>query len=219
MEYIEYVPDYIRYDFYDAAGGCSIPVNRRLMKMNMFEKTTKAVKEAGKTVVDSAKGLGNSIYYTSKEQGELAGMKVQKSVIEKRLLNSYAEIGKKYVEYITRAQGVEAFDVSDIIEAMKPDLDKLEEIKSAAAEKEAAARKEEEERRQKKAWEEFEAKKAKLDKAFEMDILTQEEYDEKLSMAQKKLDNYDMLRKIEMQLQMGIISNDEYREKVENLLK
>ena len=47
--------------------------------MDVFEKATKAVKEVGGNVIDSAKSIGNSIYSTSKEQRELAGMKVQKS--------------------------------------------------------------------------------------------------------------------------------------------
>ena len=64
--------------------------------MDMFGKATRAVKEVGENVFDSAKSIGNSIYSTSKEQSELAGMKVQKSVIEKRLEESYAKIGKRY---------------------------------------------------------------------------------------------------------------------------
>lgn len=36
--------------------------------MDMFEKATKAVKEVGENVIDSAKNLGTSIYSTSKEQ-------------------------------------------------------------------------------------------------------------------------------------------------------
>lgn len=187
--------------------------------MTVFEKTAKTVREVGETVFDSAKSLGTSIYYASKEQGEAAGMKVQRSVIEKKLQESYAEIGKKYVEYMLHSDGEEAFDVSDIMEAMKPEQDKLAEIDAAIAEKEQNARKEEEEKRQKKAQDEFDTEKAKLDKALEMDIITQEEYDEKMTVVQKKLDHYDQLRKIEMQLQMGIISNEEYAEKVDKLIK
>ena len=185
----------------------------------MFEKTTKAVKEVGESVFDSAKSLGSSIYSTSKEQSELAGLKIQKSVIEKRLQDSYAEIGKRYVQYMANADGGEAFDVSDILETMKPDLDKLAEIETAIAEKELNAKREDELRLQKKAQDEFEEEKAKLNKALEIDIITQEEYDEKLAVIQKKLDNYDKLRKIEMQLQMGIISKDEYSEKIDKILK
>ena len=101
---------------------------------------------------------------------------------------------------------------------MKPDLEKLEEMNTSLKEKEIEAKKDEEERRQKKALEEYEAQKAKLDKAMELDILTQEEYDEKLAVIKKKYDNYEQLRKIDMQLQMGIISKEEHKEKIKNII-
>lgn len=187
--------------------------------MDMFEKATKAVKEVGETVIDSAKSLGTSIYSSSKEQSELAGMKVQKSVIEKKLQESYAEIGKRYVNYITSADGSEAFSVADILETMKPELDKLAELEIAIENKKMNAKKEEEERIQRKAQEEYDLEKARLDRALDMDILTQEEYDEKLAIVQRKLDNHEQLRKIDMQLQMGIITREEHAAKVDRLLK
>ncbi len=186
--------------------------------MDVFEKATKAVKEVGENVIDSARNLGTSIYSTSKEQGELAGIKVQKSVVEKKLQESYAEIGKRYVSYMNHADASDAFDISDILETMQPELDKLAEIEATLGEKELNAKKMEEERRQKKAQDEFDEKKAKLDKALSMDIISQEEYEEKLAVVQRKLDNYEQLRKIDMQLQMGIISPEEHGEKINKIL-
>jgi len=182
--------------------------------MDMFEK----VKEVSGNVIGSAKIIGTSIYSTSKEQSELAGMKVQKSVIEKKLKEYYAVIGKRYVEYMDSADGSDTFDVSDILEEMQPDIDNLKEIIVTLANKEENAKKEEEERRQKKAQSDFEIDKAKLDKALSMDVISQKEYDEKLSVVQKKLDNYEQLRKIDMQLQMDIITKEEHMEKVNRLL-
>ena len=186
--------------------------------MDMFDKATKVVKEVGENVIDSAKNIGTSIYSTSKEQSEIAGLKIQKSVVERRLDESYAAIGKRYLEYMNKADASEAFDISDILDTMKPDLEKLEEMNTSLKEKEIEAQKDEEERRQKKALEEYEAQKAKLDKAMELDILTQEEYDEKLAVIKKKYDNYEQLRKIDMQLQMGIISKEEHKEKIKNII-
>lgn len=186
--------------------------------MDMFGKATKAVKEVGENVIDSAKNIGTSIYSTSKEQGELAGMKVQKSVIEKRLEEAYAMIGKRYVAYINQADGSEAFDISDLLEEITPDLDRLNEIEAALLERQEELKRVEEEKRQKKALAEYEAGKAKLDKALELDILSEEEYDEKLAIVKKKYDNYDQLRKIDMQLQMGIITKEEHAAKVKRIL-
>lgn len=185
----------------------------------MFERATKAVIEVGESVIDSAKSLGNSIYASSKEQGEIAGMKVQKSVIESRLKDVYAQIGKEYVQYVENAEAEKPFDVSELLESMKPDLEKLAEIEQSLAAYEAKLKEEAAEQRLKKAQNEFDAAKAKLDRALSMDIITQEEYEEKLAAAQKKFDNYEQLRKIEMQLSMEIITREEYQEKLDKLLK
>lgn len=70
----------------------------------------------------------------------------------------------------------------------------------------------------KKAQDEYDAEKRKLDRAMEIDIISQEEYDEKLSIAQKKLDNFELLRKVQMQYEMDIITKEEYNEKVKKIL-
>lgn len=184
----------------------------------MFERATKAVREVGENVLDSAKNIKNSISTTSKEQGELISMRVQKSTLERKLEEAYTRIGRKYVESIHAEEG-ESFDVSDILEEIKPIEEKLDEIVHALKEKEIAVKKEAEERRKKKAFEDFEAYKAKLDQALEMDILDQEEYDAKLAQLQKKYDNYDQLRKINLQMEMGIISEEEYNEKINQVLQ
>ncbi len=186
--------------------------------MDMFEKATKAVKEVGENVIDSAKNIGNSIYSVSKEQSELASMKLQKSSIEKKLDDAYSKIGKKYVEYIKELEGEAPLDISEILDEMRPDLDKIDEINNALAEKELAAKKEEEEKILKKASDEYNDQKEKLDKALALEIISDEEYAEKLAKVQKKYDNFEQLRKYDMQLQMEIITEEEYKEKVDTLL-
>ena len=184
----------------------------------MFKKATKAVKEVSETVIDSARSLGTSIYNASKEQGELAGLKIQKAASESTMQEFYAQIGKRYYDYINNSEGHEQFDVSEIVEQMQPELEKLRKINNLLLDKELKEKKLEEERIQKRAKETYEADKAQLDKALQMEIITQEEYDQKMALVQKKFDNHDQLRKIELQLQMGIIDREEYEEKVSAVL-
>ena len=171
---------------------------------DIFEKAAKAAKDVGDTVVSSAKSLGGSLYNSTKEQSELAGLNVQKSVLDKKLNDSYAEIGKRYVDYMERCSSTETFDVSDIIEKIKPDLEQIKE--------------QDDERFAKKAQADYDFEKEKLDKALSMEIINEEEYNEKLDFAKRKLDNYMLLRKIEAQLEMDIISREEYNEKRKNIL-
>lgn len=186
--------------------------------MDMFEKAAKVAKNVGGNVVNSAKNIGTSIYSTTKEQSELASYNVQKHVIEKKLEDSYMEIGKRYVNYINQCEGNAAFDVEDILEKMRPELEKLDEVKASIAKKEQEIKEANEAKSRKKAEDEYEAEKGKLDKALAMDIIDEEEYTAKLNVVRLKLDNYDILRKIDMQLEMGIITKEEHAAKVKNII-
>ena len=45
------------------------------------------------------------------------------------------------------------------------------------------------------------------------------QYAEKMEKAQKKYDNFEILKKIQMQYEMDIITNEEYEEKVREVLQ
>ena len=51
-----------------------------------------------------------------------------------------------------------------------------------------------------------------------MEIVSKEEYEEKMEILQKRYDNYDELKRFEAQLDMGIITKEEYNEKVKKVL-
>ena len=175
--------------------------------MDFFDKAT-----------NIAKNVGSTIYNTTKEQSELAGLNVQLSVVEKKLTEDYAEIGRRYVAYIDNCETDDVFDVTDIVERMKPSLEKKTDILSQIAVKEQEIRARNDERNRKKSQAEFDAYKKKLDKALELDVISEEDYERKIAVAQKKLDNYNVLRRIEMQYEMGIITKEECDEKVKEIL-
>ncbi len=172
--------------------------------MDFFDRTTKVVREIGNV---------------TKEQTELANLKIQKAAVEKKLESQYAEIGKRYVAYIADSFRTTPFDVSDILDAINPDLEKVSEITEQISQKDQQVRQHSIEKDRKKALDQFESERRKLDKARDLDVITSEEYEEKLAKAQKKFDNFEMLKKIQMQYEMDIITREEYEEKVRNVLQ
>ncbi len=172
--------------------------------MDFFDRTTKVVREIGNV---------------TKEQTELANLKIQKAAVEKKLESLYAEIGKRYVAYIADSFRTTPFDVSDILDAINPDLEKVSEITEQISQKDQQVRQHSIEKDRKKALDQFESERRKLDKARDLDVITYEEYEEKLAKAQKKFDNFEMLKKIQMQYEMDIITREEYEEKVRNVLQ
>lgn len=186
-------------------------------KMDLFDKATKVAKNVGDNVISSVKSVSSNIYSSTKEQSELAGLRVQGAVIKKRLSSYYTEIGERYVDYVTKGSAENAFNVDDIMEKVQSELDELTDIQILIAEKEDMIKKNNLEKEKKKAEDEYEAVKSRLDKALELDIISQREYENKLAAAQRKLENYDELRKVKLQYEMDIITREEYDEKVKAL--
>ena len=67
------------------------------------------------------------------------------------------------------------------------------------------------------AEEEFLQVKSKLDHALAMDVISQTDYDTKLAVARKKVDNFEEIRKVEKQYDMKLITKDEYTAKIKEL--
>ncbi|MDE6985000.1 MAG: hypothetical protein K2O99_10795, partial [Lachnospiraceae bacterium] len=133
--------------------------------MDFFDRTTKVVKEIGNV---------------TKEQTELANLKIQKAAIEKKMEGQYAEIGRRYVAYIADSFRTTPFDVTDILDAINPELERVSDIADQIAQKEQQVRQHSIEKDRKKALEQFENEKRKLDKARDMDVISMAEYEEKL---------------------------------------
>ena len=110
------------------------------------------------------------------------------------------------------------FDVSDFLTIIKQDQAKKKELENQLAEVEKRAKQNALIREKTKAEEAFEQKKGVLDKALAMEILSKEEYEQKLNIARKKVENFEEIKKIEQQFEMGIITKEEKDEKINALL-
>ena len=96
--------------------------------MDLFDKAIEKAKKVGNNVASTAMNVGNTIGNVTKEQTELAGLKLQRSTIDKKLEGMYAQIGKKYVSYIEVCDSAETFDVEDIISDMQHELNQIRDL-------------------------------------------------------------------------------------------
>ena len=190
--------------------------------MGLFDKVSQAGKNlassTGQAVGKAAVSVGSSAATTAKEQGELAGLKAEINVIEKELDASYSMIGKKYVDYVAVSGEMPGIDVSDILKMMDPKLERKQELQAKIIELEKRIKEKDLLRDKQAAEQEYIAGKEKLDKALAMGVLDQSDYDQKLAELAKKRDNFEIMRKLDQQVQMGIITEEEKNAKLYKLL-
>lgn len=110
------------------------------------------------------------------------------------------------------------FDVSDFLTIIKQDQAKKKELENQLAEVEKRAKQNTLLREKTIAEESFEQEKGVLDKALAMEIISKEEYEQKLNIARKKVENFEEIKKIEQQFEMGIITKEEKDEKINAIL-
>ncbi len=187
--------------------------------MGLFDKVTKTASNVGSSMLKGAATVGSSAAVAAQEQSELMALKSQVNVIEQELNSSYVQIGRKYVEYVVQSGDMPGIDVSDILKLIDPKMTKKQELEQKIIELEKEIKQKNVLREKQQAEEEFLAEKAKLDKALAMDVLSQDDYDVKLALARKKVDNFEAIRRIEQQAEMGLITKEEKAQKIEELLK
>lgn len=181
--------------------------------MAFFDKLNKVATSVGK----AAANVGSSVGVAAQDQSELAALKMQVNVIEQELDASYAQIGRKFVDHVIQTGDMPGIDVSDILKLMDPKLTQKAELEKQIIELEKKIKNGAVLREKQAAEEEFLAEKARLDKALAMDILSQEEYDQKLAVARKKVDNFEAIRRVEQQYEMKLITKEERDAKIQEL--
>lgn len=185
--------------------------------MALFDKVTKVASNMGKSVLNSAANVGSSTSVAVQDQNELIALKTQVNVIQQELDASYLQIGRKYVDYVLETGEMPGIDVSDILKLIDPKLEQKNKLEEEIIVLEKKIKDNAVLREKERAEEDFIKEKNKLDKALAMDIISKEEYDVKLSSAKKKVDNFEAIRKVEMQYDMKLISKEECDEMIKTL--
>lgn len=182
--------------------------------MGLFDKALQTATNIGKSAMTSATNVGSNVGVAVQDNSELSGLKMQVNAIEQELDSSYTMIGRKYVQYILGSGDMGPVDVSDLLKLMDPKITKKQELEAQIVELEKKIKDQAVLREKQMAEQDFLAEKARLDKALQMDVMTQDEYNAKLAIAQKKYDNFEEIRRIEAQCDMGIITKEEKEAKI-----
>lgn len=176
--------------------------------MGFFDKALKTVQSVGDSLVASATDIGSTAGTVVQDNTELTNIKMQINVIEQELDAAYVQIGKRYVDYVVKTGDMGNVDMADLLKLLDPKLSRKQELEEQLVELEKRMKQNALLRDKGKAQEEFEEEKTKLDRALAMDVITQDEYNFKISIAKKKVDNFEEIRRVEQQFDMGIITKE-----------
>mgnify|MGYP004444323689 CR=1 FL=1 len=178
--------------------------------------------EAAAETVDEAKEEAAAETIDEVKEVQQAKRRVQPAEDTAETIDEEKEVSKEPAEDKVAEESDEdeepVFDVSDFLTIIKQDQAKKKELENQLAEVEKRAKQNTLLREKTKAEESFEQEKGVLDKALAMEIISKEEYEQKLNIARKKVENFEEIKKIEQQFEMGIITKEEKDEKINAIL-
>jgi hypothetical protein len=185
--------------------------------MGLFDNLKAATKVTADSIAKAASTAVSTAVTASKENAKINSIKTELTSITGELDAAYKQIGEKFVHYVLTTNEMPGIDVSDILKLMEPKLEKKLELETELIEIEKRLK--DQVILQEKAQLEFEIKSQKenLDKAKAMGIIEEDEYNTKLIKLTKRIDNFEAIRNVKKQFELGIINYEELQIKLMEL--
>ena len=191
-----------------------------------YEQKLKEIDKEAQAILSEARKKAmkteNEIVAEAKEEAAAETIDEVKAEDTAETIDEEKEVSKEPAEDKVAEESDEdeepVFDVSDFLTIIKQDQAKKKELENQLAEVEKRAKQNTLLREKTKAEESFEQEKGVLDKALAMEIISKEEYEQKPNIARKKVENFEEIKKIEQQFEMGIITKEEKDEKINAIL-
>ena len=169
----------------------------------------------------AASAVGGTIHGT-KENAKLLGIRSELSTLNDDLKASYEMIGRRYVDFLVEGSAAEVqampdIGVADVLRHMEPKLEKKHtlEVELARIEKELGDSAILQDKQLLER--EFLREKDKLDKAKKMGVVSDAEYDSMLTIARRKVDCFEEIRRLEKQRDLKIISAEVFADKMREM--
>lgn len=179
-------------------------------------------------LVDNGKNLGTQIGSAvntmtqqmktdAKFSSEKSSLQAEIDTVQAEINKSYQLIGQKYVEHLIHTQAEPIPEVTDTLRLLDPKLEHLAELNQKMIEIEKKEKDQHIIAEKMKFEQEYQAQKEKLDKALKMGVITQDEYMAKIKYYINRLDNFEEIKRIKAQYDMGIIGAAERDAKLRQL--
>lgn len=185
--------------------------------MGFFGSLLRTGKSLGKNIGGAIGNAADQTGTNAKISLQITSLEMERDKLTAEYENICTIVGRKYVEYLLNDGEPAQVDVTQELRVIVPKLERIEEIEDAISQLEAARQGDQFTEEFNAAQQEYLEQKKKLDKALRLGVITESEYNEKLSAAQSKVSNFKDIQRVKSQYEMGIISKEEMKVKLKAL--
>lgn len=177
---------------------------------NNLKITTKSISETTTNAV-------STVVSASKENAKIYNIKTQLTSINSELDAAYRQIGEKFVKHALKTNEMQGFYVENILKLIAPKLENKNQLNAELIEIEKTLKDQVILQEKAQLENEFKHQKENLDKAKAMGVISDDEYNSKNEQYSRRIDNFESIRNVKKQYELGIISYEELQIKLSNL--
>ena len=185
--------------------------------MGFFKGLLQTGKSLGRNIGGAFGDAANKTGTSAKIALQISALEMEQGKLEREYDELCMIVGKKYIEYLMVMDKEPDVDIDAEIRRILPNVKRREEIDDEIAELKASEMQRQFTEEFNAAQQEYFTQKRKLDQALRGGIITQAEYNEKISVYKSRVENFEEIRRIRAQYDMDIISKDEMRRKLRAL--
>ena len=186
--------------------------------MGLFDRMKTSAAGIGSSLAKGVGSVAGKATVEAKEAAKITAVKADIAAIMAEINTVYTAIGKAYVDAAIAGKEVGDIGVMPQLKLLEPKLEKKMELEKTLIELEKALADSQILQERQLIQAKVDEVKAKLDKAKQMGVISDEDYAERLAKASKELDNFEEIRRLKRQKEMGLLSEEEYQAKYNALL-
>ena len=180
--------------------------------MNKIKNTTR------ETIRQARMETNYTMASAKKEEAEINSLRCDVVALDSELSSAFTQIGKKYFEYAVKNDDIiSELGIDDIMRYANQKRERKLELENEILIIEKRLKDQIILQEKAKIQSEIDAQTEKLEQAKAMGIISDEEYFEKINKIRKRLDNFEAIRNVEKQYELGIITYSEKTSKLADL--
>ena len=186
--------------------------------MGLFDRIKTTAAGVGSSIAKGTGQIAGKATVEVKEAAKITAVKADIAAVQAEIDTAYKAIGKLYVDKLLSGMEITDFGAGPTLKLIEPKLEKKMELEKELVALEKALADSQILQERQLVQNELDEIKAKLDKAKAMGAITEDDYNERLAKASKKLDHFDDIRMLKKQVELGLLTAAEFDAKVNALL-
>ncbi len=186
--------------------------------MGLFDRIKTSAVGVGASIAKGAGQITGKATVEAKEGAKMAAIMADISAVEAEIDAGYGVIGKLYVEKLLAGMEITDFGAGPTLKLIEPKLERKIELEKELAELQKALADSHVLQERQIVQNEIDEIKEKLDKAKALGAITDADYNARLAKANKKLEHFEDIRMLKKQKELGLLTSEEFDEKVKALL-